>query len=60
MNRMSGLYGSLTNTSEYSGLTEMFTDPVEEEVSTMVLCPRVSNSVLLLGMEECTQYLIVV
>ncbi|XP_045118000.1 tight junction protein ZO-1-like isoform X7 [Portunus trituberculatus] len=31
MNRMSGLYSSNANTSDYSGLTEMFTDPVEEE-----------------------------
>lgn len=34
---MSGLYGSNANTSDYSGLTEMFTDPVEEEVSTEML-----------------------
>ncbi|KAK3859789.1 hypothetical protein Pcinc_034118 [Petrolisthes cinctipes] len=32
MNRMSGLYGSIASTADYSGLTEMFTDPVEEEV----------------------------
>ncbi|XP_071514333.1 uncharacterized protein pyd isoform X8 [Panulirus ornatus] len=31
MNRMSGLYGSIASTADYSGLTEMFTDPVEEE-----------------------------
>ncbi|XP_064114052.1 tight junction protein ZO-1-like isoform X4 [Macrobrachium nipponense] len=31
MNRMSGLYGSIASTGDYSGLTEMFTDPVEEE-----------------------------
>ncbi|XP_069976893.1 tight junction protein ZO-1 isoform X9 [Penaeus vannamei] len=31
MNRMSGLHGSIASSGDYSGLTEMFTEPVEEE-----------------------------
>ncbi|KAG7165853.1 leucine-rich repeat extensin-like protein 5 [Homarus americanus] len=38
MNRMSGLYGSIASTADYAGLTEMFTDPVEEEVWGSVQC----------------------
>lgn len=37
MNRMSGLHGSIASSGDYSGLTEMFTEPVEEEVSTAIL-----------------------
>ncbi|XP_042862802.1 tight junction protein ZO-1-like isoform X13 [Penaeus japonicus] len=31
MNRMSGFHGSIASSGDYSGLTEMFTEPVEEE-----------------------------